>query len=65
MVGNGVSRRPSAAHRGTPRSVYLRRRAVVGTIPLALVGLIEGSHKVRGVFYVPTGQSLAGRTVYF
>jgi hypothetical protein len=34
-----------------------------GTIHL--VGLIEGSHKVRGVFYVPTGQSLAGRTVYF
>jgi hypothetical protein len=34
-----------------------------GTIHV--VGVIEGSHAVRGVFYVPTGQSLAGRTVYF
>jgi hypothetical protein len=30
-----------------------------------LVGVIAGSHQVRGVFYVPTGQSLAARTVYF
>ena len=34
-----------------------------GTIHV--VGVTEGGHKVRGVFYVPTGQSLAGRTVYF
>lgn len=34
-----------------------------GTIHV--VGVIEGSHKVRGVFYVPNGQSLAGRSVYF
>lgn len=34
-----------------------------GTIHV--VGVIEGSHNVRGVFYVPTGRSLAGRTVYF
>jgi hypothetical protein len=33
-----------------------------GTIHV--VGLIEGSPQVRGVFYVPTGRSLAGRTVY-
>jgi hypothetical protein len=33
-----------------------------GTIHV--VGVIEGSPKVRGVFYVPTGRSLAGRTVY-
>jgi hypothetical protein len=34
-----------------------------GTIHV--VGVIEGSHQVRGVFYVPNGQSLAGRSVYF
>jgi hypothetical protein len=34
-----------------------------GTIHV--VGVIEGSHNVRGVFYVPTGRSLAARTVYF
>jgi hypothetical protein len=33
-----------------------------GTIHV--VGLIQGSDKVRGVFYVPTGETLAGRTVY-
>jgi hypothetical protein len=30
-----------------------------------VVSLIEGCQNVRGVFYVPTGQSLAERTVYF
>lgn len=30
-----------------------------------VVGVIEGSHNVRGIFYIPIGQSLAGRTVYF
>ena len=34
-----------------------------GTIHV--VGMIEGSAQVRGVFYVLTGQSLAGRTVDF
>ena len=34
-----------------------------GTIHV--VGVIEGTPKVRGVFYVPIGQSLARRTVYF
>ena len=34
-----------------------------GTIHIA--GVIEGSDKVRGIFYVPTGKSLAKRTVYF
>jgi hypothetical protein len=33
-----------------------------GTIHV--VSLIPGSHAVRGVFYVPNGQSLAGRTAY-
>jgi hypothetical protein len=34
-----------------------------GTIHV--VSVIKDSHTVRGVFYVPTGQSLAGRTVYY
>ena len=34
-----------------------------GTIHV--VSVIAGSPKVRGLFYVPTGQTLAGRTVYF
>jgi hypothetical protein len=39
------------------------REEAPGTIHI--VGVIEGSRAVRGVFYVPTGQSLASRTVYF
>lgn len=30
-----------------------------------LVSHLPGSHKVRGVFYVREGQTLAGRTTYF
>jgi hypothetical protein len=39
------------------------REQAPGTIHL--VGVIAGSHQVRGLFYVPNGRSLAGRTVYF
>lgn len=39
------------------------REEAPGTIHV--VSVIEGSPTVRGVFYVPTSQSLAGRTVYF
>ncbi len=40
VVGKGVSSRPGGAHRRTPHSVYVRRRAVVGGIFLAVIALI-------------------------
>lgn len=50
-----MSRRPSAAHRRTPNSVYVRRRAVVGAILLVVIGLIAfllapgGTHRPHPV----------------